>query len=408
MNDVSTTPPEDGPLPLGDPPIVVSAFPAPAPRWAVIGIFLLMLLGALAYARAFLVPVVFAFLLTLVFSPMRRFLDRRGLGSGLSALLIVGALLIALVGGLFMLSGPVTDWVDQAPTIGRQLQEKLQELRLAAEGMREAAEQVDQMASGGETPGAQQVVVDDSGIAVSAAVALPAILAQMVFMLILLFFLLASGDMIYEKIVHALPTFNDKRRAMRIARDIERKLSRYLFTITVINAGLGVSIGLGLWILDMPNPVLFGVIAFVLNFIPYLGAILGVLITVVVGLVSLPQTNEALLVGVFYFAMTSIEGQFVTPFFVGRSLRLNTVVVFLSVTLWAWLWSVVGMVVATPLLVAIRTFCEHIPRLEPVGDFLSARGAESEKDPDEDDAPDARANPKGAETTPDHKRGDAA
>ena len=109
---------------------------------------------------------------------------------------------------------------------------------------------------------------------------------------------------------------------------------------------------------------------------PYLGAIAGVAISVAVALVSLDTVGAALVVGAVYFALTSIEGQFVTPYFVGRSLRLNVVVVFLSVTLWAWMWSVVGMLVATPVLVAIRTLCEHIPALEPLGDFLSGRGEE--------------------------------
>jgi predicted PurR-regulated permease PerM len=182
--------------------------------------------------------------------------------------------------------------------------------------------------------------------------------------------------MFYEKIVEAMPTFADKRRAVRIAHDIERKLSRYLFTITVINAGLGVSIGLAMWGLGMPNPLLFAALGFLLNYIPYLGAIAGVAIAFAVALVGLDSLGDALVAGGVYLGLTAIEGQFITPYFVGRSLRLNTVVVFLSVTLWAWLWSVVGMLVATPLLVTVRAFCEHIPSLQPLGHFLSERGAE--------------------------------
>ena len=195
----------------------------------------------------------------------------------------------------------------------------------------------------------------------------------------LLYFILASGDMIYEKIVYVLPTFRDKRLAMRIAHDIERRVSRYLFTITLINAGLGIAIGSAMWLLGMPDPLLFGVIAFLLNFIPYIGAIAGTALATIIGLVSLPHAGSRRS-GRAYLALTSLEGQFVTPYCIGRSLKLNTVVVFLSVTLWAWLWSVVGMIVATPLLVSFRVLCEHIPMLEGVGHFLSARGAENETD----------------------------
>jgi predicted PurR-regulated permease PerM len=346
------------------------------PRWAVIGIFVILLIQALAYARAFLMPLVLAVLLALVFSPLRRMLERAGLGSGLAALLIVGGLLATTIAGIATLATPASEWIDNAPQIGRQLQERMREIRGAAEGMREAAEQVDTIAKGGEEPAdpeVQKVVVEDSGFFADFALFAPGILAQMAFTLFLLFFLLASGDMFYEKLVYAMPTFADKRRAIRIAHDIERKLSRYLFTITLINVLLGVAIGGAMWALGMPNPLLFAVIGCLLNYIPFLGSMIGVLIAVIVGMISLDSAGEALVAGGAYFALTALEGQLITPWFVGRSLQLNTVVVFVSVTLWAWLWSVTGMLLATPLLVMIRTLCEHIPALERFGNFLSAR-----------------------------------
>jgi predicted PurR-regulated permease PerM len=351
------------------------------PRWAVIGIFLLLAIQALAYARAFMLPVVLGLFLALVFSPMRRFLERLGVPSGIAATAIVGALLAGVVGAVLSLAVPVSTWVERAPIIGLQIEGKIRELQDAAEGVREAAEQVDRLAEAGaeEDADVQRVVVEEPGGAVEIAMQMPAALAQIMFTLILLFFLLSSGDMFLEKVVHVMPSFPDKRRAVLIARDIERKLSRYLFTITVINAGLGISIGLAMWLLGMPNPLLFGMLGFLLNYIPYVGAVLGVVFAVVVGLLSLDEISQAALAGAVYFTLTSIEGQFVTPYFVGRSLRLNTVVVFLSVTFWAWLWSVVGMLVATPLLVMTRTLCDHIEPLAPLGKFLSARGAEREE-----------------------------
>jgi predicted PurR-regulated permease PerM len=356
--------------PAAAPPVVWG------PRWAVIGIFLLLAVAGLAYARAFLMPTVLAFLLSLVFGPVRRFLQRRGVPSGVSALLITGSLLLVLVASVVTLAAPVSGWIDDAPLIRREIELKLRDLTGKAQEVREVAKQVEEIAEGEKQPGVQEVVVQEQGLAASAALVAPAALAQVVFTLVLLFFLLASGDMFYEKIVEAMPTFADKRRAVRIAHDIERKLSRYLFTITVINAGLGVAIGLAMWGLGMPNPLLFAALGFLLNYIPYLGAIAGVAIAFAVALVGLDSLGDALVAGGVYLGLTAIEGQFITPYFVGRSLRLNTVVVFLSVTLWAWLWSVVGMLVATPLLVTVRAFCEHIPSLQPFGHFLSERGAE--------------------------------
>ncbi len=352
-----------------------------APRWAVIGIFLILLVCGMAYARSFLMPVVLGVLLQLVFAPVRRKLERWGLGPGVAAALIVGTLLSLLLAGAIGLSGPVKTWVDRAPLIGFEIREKMDDLRAVTEGVQKAAEQVDEITSSGgkeEEPGVQRVRVEEDTGLLAYAMNLPWVIAQIVFTLILMFFLLSSGDMFYEKLVYVMPTFRDKRQAIRIAYDIERKLSRYLFTITLINASLGVAIGLAMFWFGMPNPILFAILGFLLNYIPYLGAIVGVVAATMVGFVSLDVAQEALLVGGVYFALTSIEGQFVTPYFVGRNLRLNTVVVFLSVTFFAWLWSVVGMLVATPLLVALRTFCEHIPALQGVGHFLSARGDETE------------------------------
>lgn len=365
-----------------------------APRWAVIGIFLLLALQAITYAQAFLMPVVLALLLALVFSPVRRGLERMRVPPGFAAAGIVAGLVVAFAVIAATLAAPVTSLVDDAPDIVAEVEQKLAGLRDAAEGVAEVAAQVDQATGGGGAADAtadaaavtgeeepQQVVVQDRGAVMGLALTAPTVLAQIVLTLVLLFFLLASGDMFYEKIVHVIPRFRDKRRAMQIAFDVERRLSHYLLTIAIINAGLGVSIGLAMWAIGMPTPLLFGTIGFVFNFVPYVGAVAGVAIATAVALVSLDTVGMALLAGAIYFALTSIEGQFVTPYFVGRSLRLNVVVVFLSVTLWAWLWSVVGMLVATPVLVAIRTLCEHIPALEPLGDFLSARGEEREQTP---------------------------
>jgi predicted PurR-regulated permease PerM len=378
--DVPLDDPRDG-SGAAPPEAKVEVVAAGVPRWAVIGIFILLLVGGMAYARAFLMPVVMAFLLSMVFSPVRRTLERAGLPTGIAAFLIVGVLLVGIVTGIGALAAPISGWIERAPMIGLELEWKLRSLRGATEGVRDVAEQVDKLTEGEQDPTVQRVVVEDGSNVAVMALTLPAVASQVAFTLVLLFFLLASGEMFYEKIVNVMPTFRDKRTAIRIARDIEAKLSQYLFTITAINAGLGLAVGATMWSLGMPNPVLFGVTAFFLNFVPFLGAILGVAISTVVAILTFPTLGQAFVVGGLYFLLTSIEGQFVTPWFVGRRLQLNTVVVFLSVTLFAWLWSVVGMLVATPLLVMIRTFCDHIPSLQPLGTFLSARGAERPSEP---------------------------
>jgi predicted PurR-regulated permease PerM len=355
----------------------------PAPRWAVVDIFLLLAIAGLAFAREFLLPVVLALLLTLVFSPVRRFLNRWRISSALSAVAIVGMLVGLLVASALILAKPVSKLIEDAPRIGRELEAKLFSLRGSASAVIEAGEKITELASAPKNTSTPEVVVREPGgfFATVASIA-PTVLAQIVFTLVLLLFLLASGDMLYEKIVHVMPTFKDKRRAVSIAYDIERKLSHYLGAITLINACLGVAIGTSMWLLGVPNALLLGLIGFAANFVPYIGALFGTLITAVVGLVAFDDVWSGLLPAAVYFALTTIEGQLVTPALVGRRLELNTVVVFLSVAFWAWLWSIVGMLVAVPLLVAARTFCEHIPQLNSVGDFLSARGAVTNEEND--------------------------
>jgi predicted PurR-regulated permease PerM len=135
-------------------------------------------------------------------------------------------------------------------------------------------------------------------------------------------------------------------------------------------------VGVAFWAMEMPSPFVFGVIAFLFNFVPYLGALAGIAVAMAVALVSFDWLGWPLLVGGAYLALTSIEGQFITPYFVGRNLRLNTVVVFLAVSFWAWLWSAIGMVVAVPLLTTLRTIAAHVDGMGGLADFLGERHSE--------------------------------
>ena len=345
-------------------------------KWMTIGLFIYASVYVLGHAKSFLVPIVLAFLLSMVFGPVRRFFDRRGVPSGLTSLAIVLVLLFVLFGILTALAMPATNWVEHAPQIQDQIENKLSAVSESLNGLFTANKRLDDLMQSG-SKNVQMVQVQGAGIATSAALTAPSMLAQILFTLVLLLFLLASGDMFYEKLVHVMPTLRDKKRAVLIAHNIERKLSSYLLTITLINACLGIAVGTAMWILDMPSPLVFGVIAFLFNFVPYIGALAGIAIAAVVAVVSYQWIGWALIVGGVYLALTAVEGQLITPYFVGRRLRLNTVMVFVAVSFWAWLWSAVGMILAVPLLVAVKTFCEHIDGLAGLGDFLSERHAES-------------------------------
>ena len=397
----------------------------PVPRWTVIGIFLILLAGFVIQAQAFLMPVTLAFLLFFVFVPSRRVLRRIGLSSPAAAGVITLGMLSAIgLRGLVVWT-PVSEVMERAPQISSRLEQRFGEIRASIKPLQDAADKLDEISGGKgrpdspETHDAQKVVEDgpatavvstdhkpsggdDIKVEVTADAAnapttmqrlitiAPAVGGQVVFTVVLLYFMLASGDLLYLKIVQSFDAMGDKRAAYTALRDIEDALGSYLGAITIINAGLGTAIGLAMWAWGMPSPVLWAVAGFVLNYIPYIGALTGTITGVLVALFIFDGLWNPLMVGMTFLALTSLEGQLVTPYFVSRRLRLNEVVVFIAVALWAWLWSVLGMVVAVPLLVVVRVLAEHIPGLEKFGNFLAGDSPpqlEDEASEEEDAAP---------------------
>lgn len=354
-----------------------------APRWAAIGVFLILMAGVLFVAEDFLVPLVLAFLLALVFSPVVRFLARRRVPYGVSAAAIVVMLLLAGISAIYFLSGPVGQWISDAPRIAYQVEQRVAGLIGPMRRVMDASQRVEEAASQSEEAGdgdVQEVVVRGPSLVTSAATGAPRAVAQAVFTLALLFFLLASGELFYEKTVRAMPTLTDKKRALKIVYGVERELSRYLFTITLINAALGVAVGTAMWLSGMPNPVLWGVAAAIMNFIPYFGAIAGVAVSALVALVTFEELGPALLPPLLYLTLTTLEGQLVTPAVVGRRLEMNAVAVFLAVAFWGWMWGVMGALMAVPILVAVRVFSHHVPQLAHLGEFLGGPGTPEERE----------------------------
>lgn len=388
------------------------------PGWAVIGIFLILLFMFIAQARAFLMPATLAVLLFFVFIPFRRLMQRIGIGATATAAIVSLGLIIGVGGIGWIVSGPVSRLVENAPLISEQIESRMRDLRQNFRMLEQAAAKLDNLTGGpgtdapetGTTPDAMlsgtltpeptadnpeppqqrvEVQVTSSGSALQEIASFgPAIVGQAIFTLFLLFFLISSGDLLYLKIVQSFDSLREKRAAYMALREIEDSLGAYLGAITLINACLGIATGIAMWSWGMPSPLLFGVAAFTLNFVPYLGPITGVAISALVALLTFDDLLTPLFVAGTYLAITSLEGQLITPYFVSRRLQLNTVVVFLTVALWAWLWSVIGMIVAVPLLVVMRVLADHIPGLAKFGNFLAGEEPPSFEDEDEEEARD--------------------
>tara|TARA_R110000868_G_scaffold266274_1_gene525320 strand:- start:212811 stop:214085 length:1275 start_codon:yes stop_codon:yes gene_type:complete len=337
---------------------------------SVIGTFVVLALGCIYVAQSLLLPVMLAFLLALIFSPVVRTLARYHIPQSITAMAIVLTLSASVIAGVYGLSGPVSKWVDDAPRIERQLRLRLADLGGPLEKLRDAQKQVEKATEQDQGTDVQKVVVKEPNLISQAAQGAPEIVAGIALMMVLLLFILSSGDMIYQKLVRALPTFGDRRKGLRIAHDIEREVSRYLLTISMINIGLGILVGVLLGIVGMPNPILWGIVATVLNYVPVLGAVVGVGIVGMVALVSMPTITSAMLAPAVYLACTMLEGQLLTPALVGNRLRINSVAIILAIAFWGWLWGFIGVLVAVPFLIVTRVFANHVEGLGGLRELL--------------------------------------
>jgi len=341
---------------------------ADARHIALVGLFVLAVLYTLHLASDFIVPIVLAVLLDFLLSPVVRALRRVGVPNMAGASLVVLGLLGAIGYGTYALSGPAAEWVARAPESIQAVRARVDRLRRPMEQVSKAAEQVERATDlGDRTP---QVQIKGPSLTSQLFGGTAAFLGAATVVIFLTYFLLAAGDLFLQKLVGVLPQFKDKKKVVAIARDTEAQISVYLFTATLINIGVGIVTGVALALLGMPNPVLWGVVAGVLNFVPYVGAVGTLVILGLAALLSFESTTRALAVPGAFLVLNLIEGNLVTPMVLGRRLRLNTVALFVGLVFWWYLWGVTGAILAVPIMAAIKIMCDHIESLTPVGEFL--------------------------------------
>jgi len=336
-------------------------------------ILFLMVVYSLYAGREFLTLIVLAFLLALTLTPVVRFLSKRSIPAALSATLLIVVTAAAIAVLVYVTSGPISALVADAPAIGEKLQAKVHTLQMTVEKAIKATAQIDSATEAVSEANVQKVVVAQPGILSRAAGNAVSIGTTLAITFVLSLFLLASGTMFYEKIIQSVPKLSDKKKALRVVYSVEREISRYLFTITIINGGLGVVVGTGLWLLGIPNALVWGAAAAILNFLPYIGALITIILVAVISLATFDGIVFGLVAPAFVLACNIIEGQFLTPLMLGRRLELNTVAVFISISFWSWIWGFIGALLAVPILVVIKVVCDHFDPLQPFGNFLSAQ-----------------------------------
>jgi len=343
-------------LDLTDPrPVLApSAFWRHVAHLATVGIFLIMFGAVLDLARNVLLPIVSAAVIGMMFDPLARVAARWRIPGWLFAGVVVGVLLAILQVITVLISVPIIEWIGRAPELADSLKAKLQpfERAFAAFQQLQAA-----LSKGGKDAG---VTIDVAAIAQPLLGFLTPAIGELLIFFATLFFFLLDRSQLRKHIILVFNRQDDRLRAIRIINDIEHNLTLYIGTVTVINLAIGVITAGGAWLIGLPNPVLLGAIAFLCNYIPYIGPAFVVVVLFAVGFVSFPSIAYAGVAPLLFVALTTIEGHFVTPNIVGRRLTLNPLAVFLSLAFWTWLWGPVGAFLSVPFLIFGLVIVNHL------------------------------------------------
>jgi predicted PurR-regulated permease PerM len=339
----------------------------------------LMALGTIAFlyfARPVILPVFLACVAAVTLKPLIRWLSYCHIPTALSAAVVLGLLVSAIGIGFYQLGRPALAWMNDAPQHMTDLRQRVQRLLPPGSRFSEAAAAVSNLgATEAEKKEEQKIAptvqLKDNHGPTSLINWTGVFLAGVGETLVLLYLLLASGDLFLQKLVRVMPTLHDKKSAVEISHEIQQNISNYLFSVSLINLGLGLVVSSGLYFMGVPNAAMWGLFVAVLNFVPYFGPVAGVIVLAIVGLLTFDTLGKGMLPASWYLLLHLLEANLVTPVLLGRRFTLNPVVIFVSLIFWTWLWGVPGALLSVPILVSIKVVCDRVPALSSVSELLS-------------------------------------
>ena len=325
---------------------------------ATIGIFLLLFGAFLYIGRAILLPILAAAVIALTLAPLINSAKRHGVSPWIAGFVVLLIGLSALSLLATALAGPVSAWIGRAPEIGAIIQQKLTVLDRPLAALHELE---------GSLFGANATLTVSTPNVVLPVVAFltPAAGELLLFFVTLYFFLGGQIDLRHQA-VNMFGSRDSKLRFLKIMHDIERNLAGYLTVVTIINAAVGTIVAVGAWLVGLPNPVIFGLLAALFNYVPYLGPAAMVIALFGVGLVTFASLGHAFIAPLGLIAVTTLEGHLVTPTIIGRRLTLNPLLVFLALAFWTWMWGPFGALLAVPFSIVGLVMFNH---LVPAGDI---------------------------------------
>jgi len=352
-------------------PVELESLPEPSPLRrpntslkALLRIATVMLMLALLYtaylSKTLLLPIVLAAFIATCLAPVLA-VSPRWMPRGIAVFLIVASALLG--GGLLgsALIGPAQDWLVRAPQAAKAIAPKLSELTKRVHMASRATDSI--VALGAPVNSPAPAAAESRATAISLWDALaeaPRVLGSVFAVVLLVYFFLLHGDALLRRLVEISPTFTQKRRVVAIVRAIQTDTARYLFTTVLINLGLAVVVTALTWALGLSDPWLWGALAGILNFIPYIGALVTAGLLLIFGLMQFDSLGAAVLPVACFLAVTTLEGQFITPAVLGRHLSLSPVAILLWLMLWGWLWGIAGVLLGVPMLMVLKIICVRL------------------------------------------------
>ncbi len=332
------------------------------------GIFTFCLLAVCYVAANILLPILLALLLKFVLHPFMRNLQRWHIPASIAAFLIIGLLFTLFIGVGSAVSEPIATWTTKIQDALPKLQEQVSFIKDRLAGMHQALSNAEHIVPGADT---KTMVVSVRGTTLSDRLLAGTghLASGLLETVVFLFFLLMSGDTFLRRLVEVLPRFQDKKHAVGISQQIENDLSAYLMTITLANLGVGIATGIAMHFCHIDDPLLWASLAWILNYIPIIGPVAMLGIIVLIGSLTFPLPLGLLAAGIFMIIHLA-ESQFITPLLLARRFTLNPVMIILSLTIWFWMWGIVGAILATPILAVIKIICDRIDPLKPLGHLI--------------------------------------
>ncbi|MGB0086463.1 MAG: AI-2E family transporter [Rhodomicrobiaceae bacterium] len=329
---------------------------------SIVGLFALAVIAALYLARPVAVPVVLAIIVGTILGPIVSHLESYGIPRVASTIVIVLLLLGVFVILTAALTAPLTEWIGKASQLGSLLRSRFQDFGEPVKALQELYRSLQSLGgASGETGNAIRIEAspDTSIVQTAISILTPALSQLLIAFVSTIFYLIFKNDFKGSAVL-VFSTRETRLRAIRVFNDTETNLARYFATFTAINAVLGALTTLAMWIVGMPNPLLWGVLAAVLNYLPYLGPAIVTIALIVASLLSFPTLGEAVLPPIIYTVVHVLEGEFVTPSILAYSLAVNPFFLFLSVVFWTWLWGPIGAFLAVPIAMIIVSVVEHV------------------------------------------------